>query len=129
MVLDTAAARAVAHLDGDGVLIADETGDGQADGEVSVLLARRHRYTLAVSYHRCWSPTPVSLAGSVGVVCLRWENEEDLQAAQQAIGLDKGQGTSRTSRHHWTSVALAVDAFRGHQLGHRARCPRLVKPC
>jgi SRSO17 transposase len=73
---------------------AGDAPDGQADGGVSVLPARRHRYACAVSHHRCWSTTPVSLAGPVGVACLRWEIEEDSEAAKRAIGLDRGQVTS-----------------------------------
>ena len=41
---------------------ADDTPDGEPPSGVSVLLARRHRYTGTVSFYRCWSPVPVTLA-------------------------------------------------------------------
>ena len=90
---------------------ADDTPDDQPGTGASVLLARRHRYTRTVSYYRCWSPTPVSLAKLVGIVCLRWKIEEDFQAAKQATGLDKGQVTTWTSWHRWSTAALSAYAF------------------
>jgi SRSO17 transposase len=89
----------------------DDAPDDQAPTGVSVLLARRHRYTGTVSYYRCWSPHPVSLARLVGIVCLRWKIEEDFQAAKQATGLDKGQVTTWTSWHRWNTAALIAYAF------------------
>lgn len=50
---------------------ADDTPDGQTEAGTSVLLARRHRYTRTVSFFRCWSPTQVTLARLVAVVCRR----------------------------------------------------------
>jgi SRSO17 transposase len=90
---------------------ADDTPDGQAESGVSVLLARRHRYTATVSYYRCWSPAPVSLARLVGIVCLRWKIEEDFQAAKNTAGLDKDQVTTWTSWHRWSTAALVAYTF------------------
>ena len=39
----------------------DNTSDGHRDGH-SVLVARRHPCTGQLSYHRCWTPRPVSLS-------------------------------------------------------------------
>ncbi|MEU8927201.1 hypothetical protein AB0D10_40850 [Kitasatospora sp. NPDC048545] len=58
-------------------VVADDTPDGQDDAGVSVLPARRHRYTGTVSFFRCWSPTPAPLARLVWVVCRRWRIEEE----------------------------------------------------
>jgi hypothetical protein len=90
---------------------ADDTPDGQGPGGVSVLLARRHRCTRTVSYFRCWSPTSVTLARLVAVVCLRWKIEEDFQACKNATSLDKGQVTTWTSWHRWSTAALVAYAF------------------
>ena len=76
-----------------------------------MLLARRHRYTDTVSYYRCWSPIPVSLARLVGIVRLRWKIEEGLQAAKNTVGLDKGQVTTWRSWHRWSTAALVAYAF------------------
>ena len=92
-------------------VLADDTPDGHDDAGVSVLLARRHRYTGTVSFFRCWSPAPVPLAKLVWVVCCRWKIEEDFQAAKQATGLDKGQVTTWTSWHRWSTAALVAYAF------------------
>ncbi|MFC9133485.1 IS701 family transposase, partial [Streptomyces sp. NPDC057099] len=74
-------------------------------------LARRHRYTHAVSFFRCWSPTPVPLARLVWVVCCRWRIEEDFQTAKHATGLDKGQVTTWASWHRWSTAALVAYTF------------------
>lgn len=92
-------------------VVADDTPDGQDDAGVSVLLARRHRYTGTVSFYRCWSPTPVPLANLVQVVCCRWRIEEDFQTAKSTTGLDKGQVTTWTSWHRWSTAALVAYAF------------------
>jgi len=89
----------------------DDTPSDQPQGGVSVLLARRHRYTGTVSYYRCWSPMPASLARLVGIVCLRWKIEEDFQAAKNTVGLDKGQVTTWRSWHRWSTAALVAYAF------------------
>jgi SRSO17 transposase len=89
----------------------DDTPDGQPPGGTSVLLARRHRYTGTVSYFRCWSPTPTTLARLVSVVCRRWKIEEDFQACKNATALDKGQVTTWTSWHRWSVIALVAYAF------------------
>lgn len=90
---------------------ADDTPDGQGPNGTSVLLARRHRYTRTISYFRCWSPVPVTLARLVGVVCRRWKIEEDFQACKNATALDKGQVTTWTSWHRWSVAALVAYAF------------------
>jgi SRSO17 transposase len=90
---------------------ADDTPEGDGPDGVSVLLMRRHRYTRTVSFFRCWSPEPVSLARLVSVVCRRWKIEEDFQACKNATGLDKGQVTTWTSWHRWSTAALVAYAF------------------
>ncbi|PBC75776.1 LOW QUALITY PROTEIN: SRSO17 transposase [Streptomyces sp. TLI_235] len=119
---------------------ADDVPDGQPDEGVSVLLARRHRYTRVVSFFRCWSPTPVPLARLVQVVCRRWAIEEDFQTAKAIAGLDKGQVTGWTSWHRWSTAALVAYAFlavataleRAHHPGDRVElialtCPELLR--
>ncbi|WP_455770470.1 IS701 family transposase [Streptomyces cinereoruber] len=91
--------------------VADDTPDDQDDAGVSVLLACRHRYTGTVSFFRCWSPAPVPLAELVRVVCCRWRIEEDFQTAKHTTGLDKGQVTTWTSWHRWSTAALVAYAF------------------
>lgn len=75
-----------------------------------MLLARRHRYTGTISFFRCWSPTPVPLARLVWVVCQRWKIEEDFQTCNNATGHDKGQVTTWTSWHRWSTSALVAYA-------------------
>lgn len=90
---------------------ADDTPDGHTDTGTSVLLARRHRYTRTVSFFRCWTPAPVPLATLVRAVCRRWKIEEDFQTAKNTTGLDKGQVTTWTSWHRWSTAALVAYAF------------------
>lgn len=52
-------------------IIGDDTPPGHDAGH-SFLLARRHRYTRNLSFYRCHSATPVTLADLVEVVCRRW---------------------------------------------------------
>jgi SRSO17 transposase len=92
-------------------VVADDTPDGADNAGVSVLLARRHRYTGTVSFFRCWSPAPVPLAKLVSVVCCRWRIEEDFQTAKNTTSLDKGQVTTWTSWHRWSTAALVAYAF------------------
>jgi SRSO17 transposase len=95
----------------------DDTPPGpQADGQDrptghSVLLARRHRYTRKISYFRVWTPTPVSLADLVAVVCARWPVEEDFQLSKRTVGLDQGQVRTWTSWHRWSTAALTAYAI------------------
>jgi SRSO17 transposase len=95
----------------------DDTPSGaQADGQDwpighSVLLARRHRYTRKISYFRCWTPTPVSLADLVFVVCARWHVEEDFQLSKRSVGLDQGQVRTWTSWHRWSTASLTAYAI------------------
>lgn len=91
-------------------IAADDTPAGHDPG-TSVLLARRHRYTRTVSFFRCWTPAPVPLAKLVWVVCRRWKIEEDFQACKNATGLDKGQVTTWTSWHRWSTAALVAYTF------------------
>ena len=96
---------------------ADDTPPGtQPDGQDwptghSVLLARRHRYTRKISYFRAWTPTPVSLADLVAVVCARWHVEEDFQLSKRTVGLDQGQVRTWTSWHRWSTAALTAYAI------------------
>ncbi len=59
----------------------DDTPDGQEHGH-STVLVRRHRYTRELSYCRCHSALPVTLADLVDVVCCRCRLEEDFQLAK-----------------------------------------------
>lgn len=88
----------------------------------SVLLMRRHRYTRTISYFRAWTPTPVSLADLVAVVCARWHIEEDFQLGKRTVGLDQGQVRTWTSWHRLSTAALTAYAFlvAGAMLEHHA---------
>ncbi|MER6695527.1 IS701 family transposase, partial [Streptomyces minutiscleroticus] len=55
---------------------ADDTPDGHQDHGVSVLVARRHRYTGELSFFRCFTPGDVTLAQLVDVIGRRWRIEE-----------------------------------------------------
>ncbi|MFJ9541350.1 transposase [Streptomyces sp. NPDC101225] len=70
---------------------ADDTPDGaqQPDG-MSVLVARRHRYTGETSYFRCWTPGDVALGALVEIICRRWKIEEADVSQQLADHLDRG---------------------------------------
>ena len=92
-------------------VVADDVPAGQSSSGLSVLLARRHRYTGTVSYFRCWSPTEVPLARLVEIICRRWKIEEDFQACKNATSLDKGQVTTWKSWHRWSVAALVAYAF------------------
>ncbi|MER6061781.1 hypothetical protein [Streptomyces sp. NPDC001792] len=59
-----------------------DSPDHHAPGH-AVVLVRRHRYTRELSFSRCHSTTPVTLATLVGMVC--------------ACPLDQGQATSWNS--------------------------------
>ncbi|MER6537980.1 hypothetical protein ABT215_30150 [Streptomyces sp900105755] len=96
-------------------MVADDTPDGADDAGVSVLLARRHRYTGTVSFFRCWSPAPVPLAKLVSVVCCRWRIEEDFQTVKNTTSLDKGQVTTWTSWHRWSTAAGRLRLPRRHR--------------
>ncbi|MEV0186432.1 hypothetical protein AB0I54_45565 [Streptomyces sp. NPDC050625] len=62
---------------------ADDTPDGarQPNG-MSVLVARRHRYTGEISCFRCWAPGDVALGALVEIICRRWKIEETFQLAK-----------------------------------------------
>jgi SRSO17 transposase len=87
----------------------DDTPDGQAPGH-SVVLVRRHRYTRELSFYRCHSATPVTLAALVDVVCCRWKVEEDFQTAKGICGLDQGQTTCWNSWMRWTLISMLATA-------------------
>jgi len=88
---------------------ADDTPDGHADG-VSVLVARRHRYTGEVSFYRCWAPGNVTLAQLVEVICRRWRIEETFQLGKTFTGLDEGQVTCWNSWMRWSLFSLIATA-------------------
>ena len=92
------------------VVEADDVPDHQTQTAMSVLLVRRHRYTRTLSYYRCFSPTPVTLARLVSLVCRRWRVEEDFQAAKETCALDKGRLPAGTPGR-WSTVALVAYAF------------------
>ena len=102
----------------------DDTPGGHDDGH-SVLLARRHRYTGALSFYRCWTPGPVPLSRLIAIASARWRIEEDHQLSKQSTGLDAGQVIRWKSWHRWTAIcllayiylAVAVAAQRQHDAG------------
>jgi SRSO17 transposase len=88
----------------------DDTPPGHDPGH-SVLLVRRHRYTGELSFYRCHSTAPASLAGLVAVVCTRWRIEEDIRAAKSLTGLDHGQVTCWNSWIRWSLISLVAAAL------------------
>ncbi|MFE6692337.1 IS701 family transposase [Streptomyces sp. NPDC057743] len=87
----------------------DDIPGGQTPGH-SVILVRRHRYTRELSFYRCHSTTPVTLATPVDVVCCRWKVEEDFQLAKGVCGLDQGQTTCWNSWMRWTLISMLAAA-------------------
>jgi hypothetical protein len=77
----------------------------------SFLLVRCHRYTRELSFHRCRSTTPVTLADLVDVICCRWRVEEGIQTAKSPAGLDQGQATCWNSWMRWSLISLVVAAL------------------
>ncbi|MFF1955990.1 hypothetical protein ACFVWX_03160 [Streptomyces sp. NPDC058220] len=71
----------------------DAPDENEAGAGMSVLVARRHRYTGEVSSFRCWAPGDVSLGTLVEVICRNWRIEETVQLAKGFTGLDQGQVT------------------------------------
>ena len=57
----------------------DTPTDGEAGGH-AFLVVRRHRSTRELSFYRCHSGTPVSLAGLVNIICTRWKIERTSKA-------------------------------------------------
>ncbi|MGI5142778.1 IS701 family transposase [Streptomyces sp. CA-106110] len=94
-----------------GVLADDapEPGNRVEDGH-SVLVVRRHRFTGELSFYRCHSAIPVTLADLVHVICTRWRVEEDFQLAKGATGLDQGQVTCWNSWMRWSLLSLLAAA-------------------
>jgi SRSO17 transposase len=89
---------------------ADDTPSGHTDDGTSVLVARRHRYTGEISFFRCWSPAPVTLAQLVDVICRRWRIEETFQLGKTFTGLDEGQVTCWNSWMRWSLFSLVASA-------------------
>ncbi|MFP8903328.1 IS701 family transposase [Streptomyces atacamensis] len=89
---------------------ADDTPDGYKDHGVSVLVARRHRYTRELSFYRCWAPGNVTLAQLVEVICRRWRIEETFQLGKTFTGLDEGQVTCWNSWMCWSLFSLIASA-------------------
>ncbi|MGI5133601.1 IS701 family transposase [Streptomyces sp. CA-106110] len=87
----------------------DDTPDGHRPGHAAVLV-RRHRYTRELSFYRCHSAAPVTLADLVDVVCRRWRVEEDFQMAKGVCGLDQGQTTCWNSWMRWTLISMLAAA-------------------
>lgn len=90
---------------------ADDTpiGDTDSNGQ-AVVVVRRHRYTRVLSFYRCHSATPVSLADLVDIICTRWKIEEDFQGAKGHAGLDQGQVTCWNSWMRWSLISLLAAA-------------------
>lgn len=86
----------------------DDTPDGTPGH--CVLVVRRHRYTRQLSFYRCNSTTPVSLADLVDIICTRGKTEEDFQEAKGLAGLDQGQVTSWASWMRWSLISLLAAA-------------------
>ncbi|ARP73817.1 transposase [Streptomyces pluripotens] len=116
---------------------ADDSPDGHEDDGVSVLVARRHRYTGEISFYRCWAPRNVTLAQLVEVICRRWRIEETFQLGKTFAGLDEGQVTCWNSWMRWSLfslIASAVLALTAATVGPSAparliplTCPELVR--
>lgn len=87
----------------------DDTPDHHEPGH-AVVLVRRHRYTRELSFYRCHSTAPVTLATLVDVVCRRWRVEEDFQLAKGVCGLDQGQATCWNSWMRWTLISMLAAA-------------------
>src|SRR5207249_7514026 len=67
------------HYDWAMLEVTSDDAPGGQDGEHSMLLVRRHRYTGTLSYYRCWAPGPVPLSRLIAVASARWRIEEDHQ--------------------------------------------------
>lgn len=89
---------------------ADDTPKEHDDNGLSMLVARRHRYTGKISYYRCWSPHHVSLAQLVEVICRRWRIEETFQLGKTFTGLDQGQVTCWNSWMRWSLFSMIASA-------------------
>ena len=75
------------------------------------LLVRRSIRTGELAFYRCYTPTPVPLAGLVAVAGRRWTIEESFQAGKGLAGLDQHQVRRWTSWHRWTILAMLAHAF------------------
>ncbi|MFD4130132.1 hypothetical protein ACFXKK_23310 [Streptomyces globisporus] len=93
---------------------ASSTPGSDSTRRTSVLVARRHRYTGAVSCFRCWAPGDVALGTMVEAICRRWRIKETFQLAKGFTGLDQGQVTCWNSLMRWSlfsRIAAAVLAL------------------
>ncbi|MFD8396755.1 IS701 family transposase, partial [Streptomyces sp. NPDC059680] len=89
----------------------DDTPTGHDDSGHAFLAVRRHRYTRELSFYRCHSMTPVSLADLVHVICTRWKIEECFHGAKSLAGLDQGQVTCWNSWMRWSLISLIAAAI------------------
>jgi hypothetical protein len=62
------------------------------------LLRRRNRATGVLAFYRCYSPQPVPLHILVHITGRRWT-------------VDQHQIRRRSSRHHWTVMAMLAHAL------------------
>ena len=104
---------------------ADDTPDGHGDDGTSVLVARRHRYTGALSFFHCWRPDDVTLAQLVDVICRRWRIEETFQLGKTFTGMDEGQVTCWNS---WMRFVLVLPDLLRRPRTH-SRCHDHSRPC
>lgn len=81
-------------------------------GSHRYLLIRRHRTTGELAFHRCWSPTEITLAELVRVAVARWSIEECFQAARSEVGLDHYQVRHWTAWHRHIILAMLALASR-----------------
>ena len=72
---------------------------------------RRNDKTGELAYHRCYSPTPATLADYVRVAGWRWKVEESFQTGKELAGLDEHQVRRWTSWHRWVTLAMLAHAF------------------
>ncbi|MFI8088598.1 IS701 family transposase [Streptomyces sp. NPDC086080] len=91
-------------------VLADDAPVDRDEAGHAFLVVRRHRYTRELSFYRCHSTTPVSLAVLVNIICTRWKIEEDFQGAKGLAGLDQGQVTCWTSWMRWSLISLFAAA-------------------
>ncbi|MFI6244568.1 IS701 family transposase, partial [Micromonospora sp. NPDC050795] len=78
------------------------------DGGQHSLLIRRNTSTGELTFYRCWTPRPATLAQLVRVAGIRWSIEESFQAAKSQVGLDQHQVRRWDSWLRFTTLALAA---------------------
>ncbi len=88
------------------------------------LLVRRRISDGELSYYRCWSATPVTLAALVRVAGTRWCIEECFQAGKGEVGLDQHQVRKWTSWYRHTTLVMLAHALlaviAAHERRHRS---------